>query len=333
MSRPGERGRRGARQVVVDAFTRDLALKLLALLFAVGAWTWVQTERVVEQRVRVRVDYRWPEGLVQVEEPRTSLVATVRGPQGLVRRLDRTRLVLPVDLSDAQEGPVSIDFTERSIQGLPTGIAVVQLSPPAIDLTLDRAMTRTVQVRPAVIGEPAENWRLVSVSVEPDTVEIGGPQSLVRSIAEVSTDIVNIDGLRHDLDKVVPLAIGQRTVRPVGNPEIHVRVDVEPVVAVRTFEEVPVMPRAPGWTASVPTVTVVLSGPAEVVDKMDPERVHVVLHLPRGADGRRPVTLRFDPKADPNPIEVVHPGPAEAVVVRSVSPDHLVLSPAAGEGR
>ena len=56
-------------------------------------------------------------------------------------------------------------------------------------------MERTVRLTPATIGDVAQGYRLSSVNVSPSTVRIAGPRSLVRTIAEISTDVIDLTGL------------------------------------------------------------------------------------------------------------------------------------------
>lgn len=313
------------RRRAVRMATENIGLKLLSLCFAVSIWAWVQSERVVELRARVVVQYKDPVELVPVEELRKSLVVTLSGPQGLVRTVQRSVLTVPVDLSEAQEGPVSIDFTERTIMGLPPGLEVLQVSPPAMDIQLDRRMTRTVRVKPAVIGEPTEGWQRAGTTVEPDQLEISGPSSLVRNIAEVSTDIVDVSGARDTRAVDVTLAIKERMVLPVDATPVKVTVTIEPILSTRTFTEVPVLSRLPGWLATPDTVRVTLGGPVRVLSEVKPEKIHLLVRAPSESPAPERFTVTWDAEADDNTVEVVHQGPTDLIEVVRVEPPRITL--------
>ena len=246
------------------ALTQEVPFKVLSLLFALLIWAWVQTQQIVSQRTRAEVKWTIPEDQAWVDPVPKSLVVTIKGPQGLVRNVKKRTLRYDVDLSDAETGMTSVDFSERALKGMSEGVEVVQISPPGIDVELDQRMERTVRVTPATIGDVAQGYRLSSVSVSPSTVRIAGPRSLVRSIAEISTDVIDLTGLTANKELSLSLASKWRTVRPVEKQSLTANVTVEPIIAEKTFNDVPVMARADGWKTS-PTTVVTLTGPAVVM--------------------------------------------------------------------
>lgn len=307
------------------ALTDDLALKLLALIFAVGIWAWVQSMQVVERRARARVHYTWPEGLVQVQEAPKTLVVTVKGPQGLVRTIDKRDLIVPVNLSDAEAGVVSIDYSAHPVKGLPSDVKVVQVSPPAFDLRLDKPMNRKVTISPVIIGEPAKGWKLVGTSVNPDRVEITGPRTLVRNISEVTTDVIDITGAKESKSVEVPLTIKEHTVKPIKDTPVHVAVDIEPVLSERTIDKVPVLARAQGWRVTPPQAKVTLVGAISPIEALHPDQVSVIVHLPSPAPTGDKTTVSFKQGAKDSAIEVVFPDARGQVHVKRIQPSTFTL--------
>lgn len=308
------------------AVAHNLGLKIVSLAVAVAVWAWVQGSQEVEVRTRAVVSWELPEELVSVDPLRKSLVVTVRGSQGRARTVKRGAMSMEVDLTEAEAGPLSVDFNELRIDGVPNGLEVVQLSPPALDLTLEAPLTRRVKVKPLVMGEPAEGYRRASVEVEPDTVEIRGPESLVRGITEVPTDIIDISGATEPRTTAVPLAIKERTVAPVGGRSVQVRVEVEAEVATRRFEEVPVLVRDKGWSADVETVIVTLAGPVLEMGAVQAGQVSLIVGLPEGVDPEaRQLTVDYTPGEDAGAVQITYPG-SDRIEVRGLSPARFVLT-------
>jgi YbbR domain-containing protein len=309
--------------------TENFFIKALSLLLAVSLWAWLQTEQVVDRPSRAQVSYDLPEGLTPVEALARTLVVTVRGPQGRVRALSGGDLSMSVDLSDAEMGKTSIDFSEHRIEGLPAGLEVVQISPPGVELQLDKEINRLVRVRAAVIGDPAEGWKRRSVIVTPPTVEIRGPQSLVRNIAEVSTDIVDISGMRKSIEKKVPLAVDRRTVKPVDQGKVTVSITIDPVMVDKNFPDVPVQLKgAPGWVTQTTAARVSVEGPQNLVQKLSAEDLQVSVLLPDavppGADAVDVSWVADDPDSR---VLVRLPDGSEAIRVQSVRPSTIRLQP------
>jgi len=308
--------------------TENLPYKVLSLVFAVAVWAWVQSDEVVEVRTRAQVHYDWPEGLVRARQVPKTLVVTVSGPQGVVRTIGSGQLSVDVDLSEAEQGNVPVDLTDLEIQGLPAGVEVVQVSPPAIDVELDRQLTREVEVRPTVIGEPAPGYRVVSVDASPATVHITGPQGTVKDIAQVSTDVIDLSGMRSDasVDATVILSDQVVALAPGAPGRVQIRVHMEPIIVERTFEEVPVMVRsAEGWTIDPPTARLTLSGPQEDVAALSLDKVAVVLQPPETMPRSGKVDLSWRKDHDDGEVEVVHDGPSEGIEVARMEPHRFLL--------
>lgn len=299
-----------------EIFTANLAYKGLALAFALMMWVWVQSEQVVEDRARVRLDWRLPEGLALVEPPLETATVSVEGVRAFVRGVRQKDLSIVVDLSKAREGEVSLDLTERPVSGLPGQVRVVSVSPENLKVQLDRVLKRRVNVTPLTHGEPASGYRLGRVTVKPERVELSGPSSVLRGMTDVSTDTIELAGLREDAEFEVGLALRPGQLTPTGEGRFTVAVQVLPIVKERTFE-VPVVVRdTEQYGAIVNNATVTLSGPVDRLDAMDAGDVSVVVHVPpdfaaaNGAANRGPEGLRY---------EVVHPE-GEVVTVTAVTP-------------
>jgi len=305
-------------------FSRNLLFKLLSLIFAVFIWAWVQTEQVVDERFRARVVYMWPNGLMRVQEVPKSLVVTLKGPQGLIKNIEDPLLSYHVDLSDEDIGPVSVDFSAKPLGGLPDGVKVVQVSPPAADIQLDRRLEREVRVKEMVIGTVAEGWRQDSVTVSPETVQISGPQSLVRQISEVATDVVDVGGLTNTTQFDVTLALKERTVTALKTPTVAVTVAISPIIVAKIYKDIPVLTRAPGWRATPASAAVTLEGSADDIKSLSPEQISVQVHLPDPAPTGDTFSVSFDAAKPRNGLEVVHQGP-EGVQVVKVQPSSVQL--------
>ncbi|MFN7142429.1 MAG: CdaR family protein [Myxococcota bacterium] len=309
---------------VRDVFTTNLAYKALALAFALMMWIWVQSEQVVEDRARVRLEWRLPEGLMLVEPPLETATVTVEGVQAFVRAVRQKDLSILVDLSRAREGEVSLDLSERAVNGIPPQVRVVSVSPSALKVQLDRVLKRRVNVTADTRGDPADGFRLAQVTVEPDRVELSGPSSLLRKLTEVQTDTVDVSGLREDAEFEVGLAVKKGQLTPTRAERFTVAVKVEPIVKERAFEAVPVLLRnAEDYVVSAEDVRVTLAGPVERLNAIDPEQVSVVVHVPEGFDAPTGDARRG--RGEGLRYEVVQPA-GEAVSVVDVSPERIPVT-------
>lgn len=297
-------------------FVDNLVYKLVALAFAVTLWVWVQSEQVVQERIRVKLDWRLPEGFVLVEAPLPVATVTVEGIQAAIRGVRHNELTLHLDLTTAREGEANLDLTDRPIEGLPAGVQVVSIAPQGLQVRLDRVLRRRVPVVPATHGEVAAGYSVRSVTVAPDRVELSGPASVLRGLTEVQTDEVDLSALKEDAEFQVGLNVKKGQLVPTRPGDLTVSVKIAALLKQRTFANIPVVVRDDGTHAvDTGTATVTLEGPADKLDGMDLGELSVLVYVPDGAaagDARsgKGAGLHY---------EVVQPG-GDAVSVKDVSP-------------
>lgn len=267
-----------------DFFTRNLGYKGVSLLFAVTFWAWVQSEERVEERMKVPVSWKLPEGLTLLEAPLESAFVTVEGVQASVRALRAAKLAITIDLRTATEGEAQVELSDRSVENLPAQVRVKEIQPGSLKVVLDRIQSRRVRVTAATRGEPAAGYKIASVKVEPERVDLIGPGSVLQTLSEVKTDAVDVNGLRDDAEFEVGLALKKDQLRPEKTSPIKVKVRVAAMVKERKVEAVPLIVDTPGWKTSITTVTVTLNGPVDVVEKVDPSRLSARIIVPEGTE-------------------------------------------------
>lgn len=306
--------------------TDNLVYKLVSLLCALTLWLWVQSEQEVTERVRVRLDWDLPEGTMLTEPPLESALVTVEGVQAYARAVRQQSLRMRLDLTAMKEGEVSLTLADQTVEGLSSRLRVVSVSPERLDVKLDRAQRRRLPVTVATRGQVPPGFAVKSISVEPDRVEVTGPASVLRGLKELVTDEVDLSSLREDADFDVGLGVKKGQLLFSKDRGFVVKVAVEAVTKERRLDDVPVVVRGDASrVVGVSTVQVLLSGPVDQLDALDPEEVSVLLYVPDGVEagvaraGEGP-GLRF---------EVVHPG-GEHVRVVSVTPAEIPVGPKAG---
>jgi hypothetical protein len=314
-----------ARAWIRAALTENLGYKLLSITLSLVIWAWLQSEQVIERRARATVDWQMPTGLTPVDEAPRVVFVTVSGPQGRVRALERRKLRYSIDLSEAEAGPVQVDLKDRPLAELPDGLEVVQLAPPVIELTLEKRLRRRVRVKPSIVGDPAEGWTVVEVLVEPPTVEIEGPQSLMRTATEVATDVIDLSGARAERSVDAALALNPRTLKPTEHEKVRVTVKLAPILGERTFDEVPVVARAPGWTVSPATARVRVKGPERAVARMKDRQITVTVDLPADPPGGDSVRLRWK-RGEAGEIQLALGAGSEDIDVLDVDPSTFTLT-------
>ncbi len=254
--------------------------KLAAVAMALAIWLHVQSEAVVEARLRLVLDWTLPIDLVTTEPLPGSVSVILSGPRAAMRRAERANLALAVDLSDAGQGETAIELASFGVRDLPANVSVVGFAPSALRVVLDEPSSRKVRVIGQSVGQPGDGYQVASLVIEPEVVGLRGPRSKVSEIVEVKTKPVDVSGLTQDAVIDIELDL-PRSVELEGQVFLRARVEIDAMVHRRTFSEVPVVLARPAPYEPVrDTVMVHLEGPAAVLRDLAPDAVVVLAHLP-----------------------------------------------------
>jgi len=173
----------------------DLGLKVLALLISVGLWWIVGRDPVVESIESAPIEFQHaPDNLVMTSESSFEVRVTVNGPERLVRALKPSEITAVLDLAGVKPGERTFDLGPRQIR-VPRGLTVGQVVPSQIHIDFNPSATRTVDVRPRVIGTFVSGYGITEVAADPSTITIVGPQNRVDAIDMAITDPVDATGV------------------------------------------------------------------------------------------------------------------------------------------
>jgi YbbR domain-containing protein len=205
----------------------NIGLKLLSLGLAVGLWYAVASDTPAELAVNVPIEFHNVPNNLEINSERIpEAQVRVRGASRLIHQFRATDVHVEVDLANATPGERTVDLTARQVRQ-PRDLDVVQVVPGQFQLSLDTRATRTVEVRPRVIGKFASGIRIGSVLANPSTVTITGPKSRVDAIEAASTDPVDASGDVNSQVFSTNVYVADPLIQVVHPVPIHVTVMME----------------------------------------------------------------------------------------------------------
>jgi YbbR domain-containing protein len=279
---------------------RHFGLKVISLALATLLWLLVAGQREAERSLRVPLEYRnVPEQIELLGEPMSLVDVRLRGTSGALAQLRGTDLVAVIDLRGARPGRRLFHILPGDVV-VPTGIKVLQVTPPTLSLTFEATATRTVPVVPDLDDEPAPGFEVTRVTSEPATVDVAGPASEVRGVTEATTEPVSVRGATRSVIDTVSIGVPDSNVRLRNPRDAIVTVEIRPVPVERVIAAVPVELRNAGaglrGVAEPSKVSVVVRGPASELAALKPADLAVFADLAGLGRGRYNLPVRFDQK-------------------------------------
>lgn len=274
----------------------------------------VQLDAVVSRTVPIRAVFGpIPTGL-DVGEPELSVTeTTVTGPASIVNRVVEAQARMTLDASGIDINRV-VDLLPVDAAGEPLDLG--DLAPASVRVRLaiftDR-QTRSLPVRPVVVGTPAVGFEVASVSVDPLVVSIEGDVDNIAPLEFADTAPVTITGASSRVTVETPLELPDGVVAP-GLGTIRVTITLRPITATRTFNAGLILVGARAdraYTISTDRVLVTIGGPVADLDRLSGSVLVLTLDV-SGLDagthgvsvGANLVTGLTLVGASPNPVSV-----------------------------
>jgi YbbR domain-containing protein len=197
----------------------------------------VALDRLDEVQVRVAVDSgQVPPGL-EISTPQLSTAqVTASGPRSLLDRVDRALATVRIDPSGIDccglVDLVPVDIDGRRVES-------VELNPSTVRVEIDVSTvetSRTVPIRPILVGAPAAGFEVGTVTATPAVVTLRGSPDVLATIGEVLTEPISLAGTNATLRATATLVLpdGARLADP-SSAEPTIVVQIRETIATRTL--------------------------------------------------------------------------------------------------
>lgn len=287
---------------------RYLGLKILAIALAALLWLTVAGEHVVERSLRVPLEFRnIPEALEIVGNPPDTVDVRLRGSSAALSRVQPGDIVARIDLATARAGSRLFHIRSDEVRA-PYGVEVSQVIPATLALELERSARRKVPVVPAVEGDPAPGFVVGRMLADPSSVEIVGPESRVRQVAEATTEPVSVKDARARVRDAVTIGVVDSSVRLVQAQNAQVTVEIWPAPVERQVGDVPVRYRNLGTglraNLSPQLARVTVRGAKEALTGLGADGVDAFVDLAGLGSGRYNLRVQVEPSENFGVVQI-----------------------------
>lgn len=295
---------------------RNMPLRLLALAIAIFLTLYVNREgnRITFSFfVPIEVGNP-PKDKMIVRQSTVEVQATVVGPAYLVSKIPESPPTIRIEIPDSV-GFYHKAALEETLLSLEPSVELVSFEPKEVEFSFEKRASKIVPIVVAQTGALGADLRLQGISVEPERVEIVGPESEVSRIQAAETyPPVDLSELKGSVSRVLDLKLPARLAKP-KEERASIKINVGQAAEEKRFTGLSIQLRAiPGRAFIIkPTeVNVEISGPKALVDEVKRAEVVPFIRPPEGDDWRGgdvPVGVDL-----PDGLEVVSIEPASVLV-------------------
>ncbi len=245
-------------------WSKEWLIKFISLCLAGMLWYFVGGEDVVEKTVMIPVEViNKPADLVISNKYKKDVEVTVRGRRSQILEMGKDQVVFQIDLSKATPG-TKVESIENESIPVSRGIEVQQVQPSSIILSLDKLIKKEFQINPVTTGDVTPGYILEALRLDPETITITGPQTVLSQVEVLKTVPINISGLFESVQLQIPLELDATLVDLIGETSITADISINFDTVEKTISNVPVSVLSDG-----------------LLQEVKPAKVEVSLRIPK----------------------------------------------------
>ena len=299
---------------------KDWVLRLVSLGLAMVLWYFMGGEDIVNKNVMVPVEViNLPRDLVISNQFKKEIEVSVSGPRSLILDMGNLALSRQVDLAQATPGTMVLENSNDVID-VPRGVKVLRIQPKSVILSLDKMIQKQFPVNPVTVGVLAPDFVLKDIRMEPDSISITGPQTVLSQFEVLRTKAIDIAGLRSSTQIQIPLELDPVIVELIGATTITADLDITVETVQKKISNLSVEVEKNGIRQRVTpaTVSIDVALPKTLIrKKVDLHSLFQVTAIDEKKDGQMQVKVVPKSKFD-HPIRILQIDPQVVTLIEEV---------------
>ena len=202
----------------------------------------------------------------------------LQGEEQLIRKINPTELYATIDLEDKNFGVHSIPLTAQMVH-LPRGANLVSITPNTIQFRIEHKITKPVQVRPVIVGQPADGFEVYKSSATPPTILVEGPLSAFQEHDYVETEPIDVTEMNSSFNTQTFVLLKSDYLKVMKESTVRVDVTIGEETNTRIFRGFTVELENQGsktWL-NPQRLNVVVTGPISYLEQVSRAGIHVVV--------------------------------------------------------
>lgn len=227
---------------IFKRITHNWYIKLLSLVLAGILWIYVNSIQEEERFISVPIEVKnVPDQYLVSSELPEFVQLVLRGRDEYLSLINEGDVVTYIDLEQNSLGETR-KIVKVDRRGLPRGISIKEITPRLIDVLLERALRKQVKVVPVIVADLPEGYSFVDVVVEPEAVELQGPESILNETESLYTEEIDIRNLTETTVVEAHIETGNEKLSLVNSETVGVRIVIKEEFAIKRVSDLSIYP-------------------------------------------------------------------------------------------
>lgn len=252
------------KHIVRKIFFEDWLTKLVALAVTLALWLGVTglSTPTTTRLTGIPLSLRFSSDTEITNSPISEIDLIISGDNRKIAQINKNDLVASVDLTSVLPGERVVQLSPENVQlQLPLGVRLDEITPSRMVVRLEAVEEKTLPVQIETTGKLPDGFEVYSQTANPARIRVRGPQSVIKTLSEISTEKIDLTERRSDFTtRQAPLAPANAKLTL-----LETVVDVSFRIGERRIERLFIVPTGDGRRVSA-----VLYGPLTVLRDLKP---------------------------------------------------------------
>jgi len=189
-------------------------LKILSVIIAILLWFFVIGKSKNEMGIDAPLEFKGiPQDVTIVNNIPAAIHVRLKGSSTLLRPLTEKKPLFNIDLSHAKMGETVILLEKKDLKNIPLGVEVIDISPVAITVILDKLIEKRLPVAVKTSGTLPRGYQLSEARIEPENVLARGTKSYLQEIDTIFTNPINLSTIKGNATREVTLSFDPKRLK------------------------------------------------------------------------------------------------------------------------
>ncbi len=181
--------------------SKNFGLKITAILLSILLWLFASSRGLSEIALDIPLEFKdIPPGLELMNHSIKVVGVNIKGQERIIRTIRPSDIRAFVDLSKVKKGESIYRINKNNIK-LPPGVSASNITPSYVKVSIEESVTKTVEVKPLIVGTPESGFYVKSISVFPERVMIEGVRSKITGVNTIKTEPLDITGINETVTR------------------------------------------------------------------------------------------------------------------------------------
>ena len=186
------------RKQLIDNLLKNWPAKIICFAIAIFLYLFYQASLIDKKSFVVPLEIQESGLVVHVGNVPSSVVINIKANENEIKAIFASDFKATLNLnnivsSGTYDIPIEVSISEKLMSIDPLE---VKLKEEKLSIDVEKLITRFIKVEPSVVGEVDSNYEIKEIKMEPSTIEVRGPESIVNAIDTIKTDKVNVSNAK-----------------------------------------------------------------------------------------------------------------------------------------